>query len=99
MNPKTKYVMFFAVPFEMDNEPSVVASNQNAQKAGLWHDFSNATRPIPRSGESDKRLPPHCWLLPLAGGLQNLCTLVHAATVSHVEYRVLLLDDAPQWLE
>jgi hypothetical protein len=63
-----------------------------------WKEFAGNTTRTRKDVENTNIIEECMWSIDLSTGLHHLSNLVNAAVSSGLPYRVLMLEDAPNWI-
>ena len=64
-----------------------------------WKEFSQQTTRTRKDVENTNIVEECMWSIDLSTGLHHLSNLVNAAVSSGLSYRVLMLEDEPNWIK
>jgi len=63
-----------------------------------WNPFLEKAGIITRSSVETERLGESCWLIVLRSDLGSFASLVHEVQDHKLRYRVLFLEEQPDWI-
>lgn len=71
-------------------------SHPDKEKA--WSDMKKVVSGIATNNEGIERLSENVLMIPLQSALSAFGTLIHVAQAQQLSYRVLFLDQKPEWI-
>jgi hypothetical protein len=71
------------------------------ERERVWRGIENTVEKILEQAKHGEQLAEGAWLFPLraeSGALETISTVIQAAKENHCPYRVLLVEEEPNWI-